>query len=142
MVHKEATSQSPAPLSPLEFHTLLVLAPEQLYGYAIKKGVKEQSQGAISPEIGSLYRALTRLMERGWVQESQSPPEVTGPHRGKPRKYYRITPEGLVAAKAEMRRLRGVVQADEDLPYGCGPAWTPGCHGQGRYSRHPGSSGL
>ena len=115
MVHKEETSQSSAPLSPLEFHTLLVLAPEQLYGYAIREGVREQSQGSVSPEVGSLYRALARLMERGWVQESENPPPATGPHRGKPRKYYSITPEGLVAARAEMRRLKGVVQAAEDV---------------------------
>ena len=114
MVHNEDASQRPPPLSPLEFHVLLVLAPEQLYGYAIKKGVREQSQGAVSPEIGSLYRALARLMERGWVEVSQTPPSATGPRRGKPRKYYNITSEGLSAARTEMRRLKGVLQAAED----------------------------
>ena len=40
MVDKEMTPQLPPPLSPLEFHVLLILAPAQLYGYAIKKGVE------------------------------------------------------------------------------------------------------
>ena len=114
MVDREMTIPLPPPLSPLELHVLLILAPEQLYGYAIKKGVEEQSQGVVSPEIGSLYRALARLSERGWVKVSQDPPGEEGPHRGKPRRYYRITPEGLAAARAETRRLKGVLQVAED----------------------------
>ena len=113
MVAEERSHPLHPPLSPLEFHVLLVLAPGQLYGYAIKKGVEGQSQGAVSPEIGSLYRALARLMERGWLEESEDPPPVEGPHRGKPRKYYRITSEGLAAARTETRRLKRVLQVAE-----------------------------
>jgi len=102
------------PLSHLEFHVLLVLTRGQLYGYAIKKQVEDQSQRAISPEIGSLYRSLARLMEKGWVEESQDPPMEEGPHRGKPRRYFRITSEGLAAVRGEMRRLKAVLQAAED----------------------------
>jgi len=108
------TLHLPPPLSHLEFHVLLVLTREQLYGYAIKKRVEEQSQGGVSPEIGSLYRSLARLMERGWLEESQDPPGEEGPHRGKPRRYFRITPQGLAAARAEMRRMKTVVEAAED----------------------------
>jgi DNA-binding PadR family transcriptional regulator len=111
----EPRSSPPSPpLSPLEFHVLLVLAPGQLYGYGIKKGVEEQTQRAVSPEIGSLYRALARLMERGWVEESRDPPREEGPHPGKPRKYYRITAMGLEAARVETRRLREVLEAADD----------------------------
>jgi DNA-binding PadR family transcriptional regulator len=114
MADRESTPHLPPPLSPLEFHILLVLTQGQLYGYAIKQGVEEQSRQSISPEIGSLYRSLARLMERGWVEESQSPPQEEGPRRGKPRRYYSITSEGLAAAKAEGRRLKGVLQAAAD----------------------------
>lgn len=114
MVGKEMTPHLPPPLSPLEFHILLLLAPEQLYGYAIKKGVEEQSQGGITPEIGSLYRALARLMERGWVEKAQDPPIAEGPHRGKPRKYYCITADGLAGARAEKRRLEELLQTAKD----------------------------
>lgn len=114
MVSKEHPPHLPPPLSPLEFHVLLVLAPGQLYGYAIKKGVEDQSLGVVSPEIGSLYRVLARLMERGWVEESRDPPRSDGPHRGKPRKYYCITPPGLEAARAETRRLKVVLKVAQD----------------------------
>ena len=114
MGDRKSTPHLPPPLSPLEFHVLLVLTRGQLYGYAIKQGVEEQSRRSISPEIGSLYRSLARLMERGWVEESQNPPMEEGPHRGKPRRYFCITAEGLAAARAEGRRLKGVLQAAED----------------------------
>ena len=104
----------PQPLSPLEFHVLLVLAPGQLYGYAIKKGVEVQSRGAVTPEIGSLYRSLSRLMERGWVVESRNPPREASPRRGKPRKYYCITSPGLEAARAEARRLQEALETARD----------------------------
>ena len=109
------TPHLPPPLSHLEFHVLLVLTREQLYGYAIKKRVEEQSQGGVSPEIGSLYRSLARLMERGWVQESEDPPMEAGPQRGKPRRYFCITSEGAAAVRAEMQRLKAVLESAEDV---------------------------
>ena len=117
MAPDNESHRPPQPLSPLEFHVLLVLAPGQLYGYAIKKGVEEQSRGSVAPEIGSLYRSISRLMERGWVEESPTPPREDSPRRGKPRKYYCITPQGLEAARAEARRLREVLEtAESSLP--------------------------
>ncbi|MGW8268210.1 MAG: PadR family transcriptional regulator [Longimicrobiales bacterium] len=114
MTDKDQGPQLPPPLSHLEFHVLLILARGQLYGYAIKQQVEEQSQGGLSPEIGSLYRSLARLMERGWVEESRKPPMEEGPHRGKPRRYFKITSEGLAAARAEMQRMKAVFEAAED----------------------------
>ena len=48
----------PNPISHLEFQVLLVLAEGASYGYAIMKGVEEQSRGRLNPDIGSLYRDL------------------------------------------------------------------------------------
>jgi DNA-binding PadR family transcriptional regulator len=99
--------ESADPLSALDFHVLLVLATEDLYGYAIMKAVEEQSRGTVAPEIGSLYRVLARLMTHGLVVE-------LGPwggtvHRGRPRRYYRITAEGRAALSTETERLRHVL---------------------------------
>ena len=47
MVDKEMTPHLLTPLSPLEFHVLLILAPAQLYGYAIKKGVEAAKKGVV-----------------------------------------------------------------------------------------------
>ena len=98
-----------SPLSATDFHVLLVLSEGDLYGYAIKKAVETQSGGAVTPEIGSLYRVLARLMAEGLVAEVAGPAE-DGTHRGRPRKYYGITPAGRDVARAEAARLSELVE--------------------------------
>jgi len=105
----------PGPLSALDFHVLLVLAAEDLYGYGIKKAVEDHSEGVISPEIGSLYRVLARLMDLEWIQEVSASPTSEENHPGRTRRYYRLTADGLVALKQEMRRLRQVVDLAENI---------------------------
>jgi DNA-binding PadR family transcriptional regulator len=93
-------------MSATDFHVLLVLAGEDLYGYAIMKAVESQSRGAVSPEIGSLYRVLARLMKAGLVVELELPDPQAEPQRGRPRRYYRITPAGRAALRTEAERLQ------------------------------------
>jgi DNA-binding PadR family transcriptional regulator len=105
----------------LDFHVLLVLASKDLYGYGIMKAVEAHSRGLVNPEIGSLYRVLARLIDAGWVQEVPSAPEGGETHRGRPRRYYGITEEGLEVVRAEARRLRAVVDlAEATLPEAVG----------------------
>ena len=104
------SSQSPhhaQPLSATDFHVLLVLSEGPLYGYAVMKAVEEETGGVISPDVGSLYRILARLMESELVEEIEPPAEEV--HRGRPRRYYRITATGAVALRAEALRLADAV---------------------------------
>jgi DNA-binding PadR family transcriptional regulator len=103
------------PLSPLDLHVLMVLAGKDLYGYAIMKAVEEESAGALAPEIGSLYRVLARLQGTGLVREADAPGTVPETHRGRPRKYYGITPLGLRVLRAETERLSRVVDRARTL---------------------------
>lgn len=98
------------PLSALDFHVLLVLAREPLYGYAIMQAVEEESGGRLRPEVGSLYRVLARLTRDGLVREADAP-GASGDelHPGRPRKYYGLTPTGRSAVSAEAARLREVL---------------------------------
>lgn len=98
-----------APLSATDYHILMVLAEQDLYGYAIMKAVEEDSDGAVSPGIGSLYRILARLTALGWVQEARPPKDAPTEHRGHPRQYYRLTMEGRAALRDESRRLESVL---------------------------------
>lgn len=100
----------PLPLSPTDFHVLLVLASEDLYGYAIQKAVADESGGSVRPEIGSLYRVLGRLMSLGMVEETQAPDGAPESHRGRPRRYYMLTARGREALEADARRLEGALQ--------------------------------
>lgn len=104
-----AGGSAAVPLSPLDFQVLLVLAEEDLYGYAIMKAVEEQSGGRLRPEIGSLYRVLARLMGEGFLEETDHPGERES-HPGRERKYYRLTKGGREVAAAEARRLREVLE--------------------------------
>ena len=98
------------PLSPTDFHVLLVLAAEDLYGYAILKAVEAESGGSVSPEIGSLYRVLGRLVSAELVNEVESPKEAPDTNRGRPRRYYALTDRGRRALEADARRLESALE--------------------------------
>ena len=98
------------PLSATDYHVLMVLTQEDLYGYGIMKAVEEDSGGAVLPEIGSLYRILARLMSEGLVEEVDAPKGSATEHRGRRRRYYGLTAEGRAAVTAESLRLQGVLE--------------------------------
>lgn len=104
-----AGTDNASPLSPTEFHVLIALADGPSYGYAVKKAVARHSQGAVTPEIGSLYRVLARLMETGWVEETAAPENARTSTRGQPRRYYALTAAGRAIANGEARRLAHLV---------------------------------
>jgi len=68
---------------------LALLAREQKYGFQILKELRELSDGFFDLKEGTLYPALRRLEERGFVESRWVEPET-----GVPRKYYRITEKG------------------------------------------------
>ncbi len=111
------------PFSARDYHVLMVLAEEPLYGYAIMKAVEEDSAGSVSLEIGSLYRTLGRLVTQGYVEEIGAPEGAPTEHRGRPRRYYTLTKEGRVALHGESLRLRDVLELARErrlLPEGFG----------------------
>jgi DNA-binding PadR family transcriptional regulator len=115
MTDPSTAPRNSLPLSALDLQVLLVLASADLYGYAIMKAVEEASGGVLSPEIGSLYRVLARLTDMGWVAESEGPQDDSETHRGKPRRYYRITERGREVARAEVKRLQEVIRDSHAL---------------------------
>lgn len=92
-------------MSLLEYHVLLALATGPLYGYAIKDGVEQDSDGALAPRAGSLYRVLARLVTMGLVAETE-PSDEPPPHPGHARRYYALTAAGRRVLAAEARRLK------------------------------------
>lgn len=96
------------PLTPIAFDILLSLMEEEAHGYAIMQSVEERSAGATSLHAGTLYRALSRLVDGGLIEELPEPPEAGADGR---RKYYRITGRGRRAAAAEARRLESQLGA-------------------------------
>ena len=97
-------------LSATDLHVLLVLADRNLYGYALLQAVETESGGAVSPDIGSLYRVLARLVAEGLVSEVDPPADAPDANRGRPRRYYGLTDTGRDVARAEVRRLAHVLE--------------------------------
>lgn len=95
------------PLTPLSLAILLSLAEEERHGYAILKDVEEQTAGTVRVGTGSLYTALQRLEDAGWIQESPTGP---GPDVDQRRKYYRLTTRGRDVTRAELLRMAGVLE--------------------------------
>ena len=118
------TDPTPNPINHLEFQVLLVLSEGVSYGYAIMKGIEEQSGGRYRPDVGSLYRLLARLSARGLVEDKPAPKGAGFNHRGRPRNYYGLTPQGFEAVRREAGHLERLVSqararrllAGENLP--------------------------
>jgi DNA-binding PadR family transcriptional regulator len=100
------------PMSTLEYHVLLALAGGPFHGYAVKQRVEEESAGSLTPQPGSLYRVIARLIGSGLVNETE-PRLPAAPHPGLARRYYVLTAAGRRALAAEARRLKGAAALAE-----------------------------
>jgi DNA-binding PadR family transcriptional regulator len=94
------------PLTPAVFHILLSLAAGERHGYGILKEVLRQTDGAVRLGPGTIYGTLQRLMESGWVEESDGPAAAIDERR----RHYRLTRAGRQALEAEVRRMEGLVR--------------------------------
>ena len=91
-----------------EFEQLILFALLQLgddaYGVTIREAIEERTGKAIS--AGAIYTALGRLEERGLVR-SQTETSVAG-RMGRPRKYYRLRPDGARALKESYATIQAM----------------------------------
>ena len=90
------------------FHILLALAAEDLHGYAIIQEVAMRTNGELKLSAGTLYRSIQRMLEQGLIVETRDRPAPEDDDER--RRYYRITPDGLAAAKEEAWRLAQLVK--------------------------------
>jgi len=87
----------------LDMLLLKALQLEPLHGYAIARRVQQLSEDALRVEEGSLYPALHRIEERGFVESDWGTSE-----NNRRAKYYRLTRAGrkrLEAEAGEWKRL-------------------------------------
>ncbi|SRR6266567_925143 len=88
---------TPATLDVLE---ALMGPDEELYGLKIAQNAGRKA--------GSVYPILARLEEAGWVESSWESEERD--ERGPRRRFYRLDPDGLAAARALLTERRGAVR--------------------------------
>lgn len=61
------TTKRDLPLGTLEMLILRTLTLGSLHGYAVAQHIAKLSEGVLKVEQGSLYPALERLLNKGWV---------------------------------------------------------------------------
>jgi DNA-binding PadR family transcriptional regulator len=93
------------PLRPVEFHILLSLAAGERHGYGIVQDIEARDDSAV-PDVGTMYRALARMVESGLIEAARSTDSAD-----ERRNCYRLTDRGLRVAKAEARRLHALTRA-------------------------------
>jgi PadR family transcriptional regulator, regulatory protein PadR len=87
----------------VRIHVLHHAAEGPVYGLGL---IQELRRHGYSFSPGTMYPMLKRLVGAGCLRETK------GPESDRPRKYYRITPEGrriLKAAQVKLRELAGEV---------------------------------
>ncbi len=93
------------PLTEATFLILLSLAPSAKHGYAILKTVQELSDGRVRLSTGTLYGALDRLLDLGWIERIDE-----GDKEGeRGRKSYQLSDLGRRVLQAEMNRMVALV---------------------------------
>ncbi len=90
------------PLTEATYYILLSLAPGWRHGYAIMKDVRALSHERVILSTGTLYGALKRLLEMGWIERVE---DLKAEGSGRERKVYRLTQLGRRVLEAEVARL-------------------------------------
>ena len=94
-----------------DFQVLLALADTDRHGYGIMREVEERSNGRVRLGPATLYGAIKRLVDCGWVEEtSKRPAAGDDPRR---RCYYRLSHTGRKMAAEEAKRLADMVRVAE-----------------------------
>jgi DNA-binding PadR family transcriptional regulator len=107
-------------LPPATFHILLALADDDRHGYAIIQDIAARTDGELRLSAGTLYRSIQRMLEQGLILETRERPAPE--EDDERRRYYRITPEGTAAARAEARRLGQLVKMARAAGFATGKA--------------------
>ncbi|HUA63330.1 MAG TPA: PadR family transcriptional regulator [Verrucomicrobiae bacterium] len=98
----------PIPQGTLDMLILQILSLEPAHGYGIAQRLEQISRSVVQVNQGSLYPALHRLEQKGWLRSSWKESET-----GRDAKFYSLTPGGrkqLAVEKDSWARLAGAVR--------------------------------
>ncbi len=92
----------------LDLLVLRTLSLEPMHGWGISQRIQQMSRGVLDVNQGSLYPALQRLAQYGWIQSEWR----TSEHNRRA-KYYALTAAGRRALGQETASWRRYVEAVE-----------------------------
>ena len=94
------------PLTPVAFEILLALAEGERHGYDVMIEVERRTGGRISPNPGTLYRALDRLVQEGQLTSAVRSVD------GESRRVFSMSPLGRAVARGDVPEPDPDTQAD------------------------------
>jgi transcriptional regulator len=103
-----STSRFPIPQGTLDMLILQILSLGPAHGYGIAQRLQQVSREAVQVNQGSLYPALHRLEQKGWLKSQWRESET-----GREAKFYSLTPAGekqLAVEKESWNRLTMAVR--------------------------------
>jgi DNA-binding PadR family transcriptional regulator len=106
----DASPQLSPALSHNKFYVLLALSRSELHVYSLHPAAINDALGTIKMGHGRAYSTVKEMLRDGLVEESGI--HETGKH-GKPRMTYRISPEGTLRLKDDLKRMKHAVQIGE-----------------------------
>lgn len=92
----------------LDLLILQTLALEPMHGWGISRRIRDRSEDAFEVGQGSLYPALQRLEQKGWLKS-----EWRRTEENRRAKYYHLTSSGRRALGEEVASWRAYVRAME-----------------------------
>jgi DNA-binding PadR family transcriptional regulator len=95
------------PLTPAIFHILLALSGGECHGYGIMLEVQKITGGQLQLGPGTLYRSIQRMLIDGLIKETTD--AEPGEQEDERRRNYRLTEFGLEVVRAEVMRLKLLV---------------------------------
>ena len=90
------------PLTFAVYHILIALSEGKRHGYGIIQEIEAQTDGRLRMPPGTLYGAISRLVERGLIEELETEADER-------RRYYQLTELGKQVMVAEAQRLEELV---------------------------------
>jgi PadR family transcriptional regulator PadR len=106
MPRRESPIQSEMVQGTLDMLILRTLVLGPAHGQTIAHAIERGSDDVLQVEHGSLYPALHRLDNRGWIASFWGTSE-----NNRKAKYYRLTPEGRKQLASQKSRWEQVVRA-------------------------------
>jgi PadR family transcriptional regulator, regulatory protein PadR len=102
------SSRFPIPQGTLDMLILQILSLESAHGYAIARRLQQMSREVVQVNQGSLYPALHRLEQKGWLKSEWRQSDT-----GREAKFYALTRAGhkqLAIEKSSWDRLTASVR--------------------------------
>ena len=93
-------------ISEAVFQILLSLADRPRHGLGIAGEVEERTGHRVRLGAGTLYTALRRMRDDGWIAEAAAPPG----EEDRRRRFYAVTEAGRQVLAAEARRMETLVR--------------------------------